>query len=72
MYPDLRPVTPPPTLQHAQWEQPHDGIHGMAAPDWEGFASSIAEGISGAKSKMQSIKKLSPPKFSGKTSDYPR
>ena len=44
----------------------------MAAPDGGGLASSIVEGISGARPKTQSVKKQDPPKFSGKTSDYPR
>ena len=44
---DLRPVTPPPTPQHVQPEQPRGGTPGMAAPDWEKFATTIAKGIAG-------------------------
>ena len=42
----------------------------MAAPDWDRFASSITEGISGAGPRTQSVNRQDPPKFSGKTSDW--
>ena len=69
LYPDLRPVTPPSTPQR---EQPHEGAPGVVATDWDKVASAISKGISGVGSKVLSVKKQDPPKFSGKISDYPR
>ena len=72
LYPDLTPVTPPPTPQCVQPEQPRRGTPGVAAPDWVKYVTTIAKGITRVGPGVQSVKKQDSPKFSGKISDYPR